>query len=261
MKRTLIDKIPTVLPDSINRYARNAVLYDSSSSPMARVYYIEKDGGFFLKVAEAGALEREAQLTAYLHSLGKGAEVIEYVTGECDLLLTARVVGEDCTHPDYLSDPKRLCDTLAYQLRELHETDGTECPVKHRTEEYLATAEKNYKTGNYDTSHFPDSFGYRSAEEAWQTLLEGKNALKCDTLLHGDYCLPNVILDGWRLSGFIDVGCGGIGDRHIDLFWGAWSLWFNLKTDFYRERFFDAYGRDAFDKDLLKIIAAAEVFG
>lgn len=89
----------------------------------------------------------------------------------------------------------------------------------------------------------------------------GKSALQSKVLLHGDYCLPNIILKDWKLSGFIDVGDGGVGDRHIDLFWGIWTLWFNLKTDKYRERFIDAYGRDKVDKSLLKVVAAAEVFG
>jgi kanamycin kinase len=47
----------------------------------------------------------------------------------------------------------------------------------------------------------------------------------------------------------------------VDLFWGAWTLWFNLGTDKYRERFFDAYGRDRIDEELIKVVAAAEVFG
>ena len=85
--------------------------------------------------------------------------------------------------------------------------------------------------------------------------------LKTDTLLRGDYCLPNVIFDDWRFSGFIDLDNSGVGDRHVDLFWGAWTLWFNLKTDNYRDRFFDAYGRDKVDEDMLRIVAACEVFG
>ena len=65
----------------------------------------------------------------------------------------------------------------------------------------------------------------------------------------------------WNLSGFIDLGAGGVGDRHIDLFWGAWTLNFNLHTDKYRERFFDAYGRDKIDVEIINAIGAAEVFG
>ena len=88
-----------------------------------------------------------------------------------------------------------------------------------------------------------------------------KHLLKCDVLLHGDYCLPNVMLDDWTFAGFIDLGNGGVGDRHIDLFWGIWSLEFNLKTNQYRERFLDAYGRDRVDEHMLRVVAAAEVFG
>jgi kanamycin kinase len=69
-----------------------------------------------------------------------------------------------------------------------------------------------------------------------------------------------MLCDG-RFSGFIDVGNGGLSDRHIDLFWGAWTLEFNLHTDRYRERFFDAYGRDKIESDMLRIVAACEVFG
>ena len=88
-----------------------------------------------------------------------------------------------------------------------------------------------------------------------------KSRFKRDTLLHGDYCLPNVILDDFRFSGFIDLGCGGVGDRHVDLFWGAWTLKFNLKTDSYKNIFYDAYGRELIDEEMIRAIGAAEVFG
>ncbi len=52
-----------------------------------------------------------------------------------------------------------------------------------------------------------------------------------DVLIHGDYCLPNVILDHFSFRSFIDVGNGGVGDRHFDLYWGLWTLRYNLKTD------------------------------
>lgn len=261
MKKTLLKTPLCDLPQDIERLIAGADIYDSSCSPEARVYFIDRDHGCFLKRSAVGALTKEAQMTAYFHKLGLGAEVLKYESGEYDWLLTSRVIGEDCTHADYLAYPEHLCDTIATTLRELHELDASDCPVPDRTAEYLALAERNYITGNYDKSHFPDSFGYASAEQAWAVLNEGKSALKSDVLIHGDYCLPNIMLDGWKLSGFVDVGNGGIGDRHIDVFWGIWTLWFNLGTDKYRDRFIDAYGRDKIDENILKIIAAAEVFG
>ena len=261
MKRTLITPDIDIFPSQLRPLLRGVPIYDSSCSPEARVFFIDRDSGYFLKSAPKGELQKEAELTNYFHQKQLAAEVLFYASEENDWLLTSRVSGEDCTHSVYLDDPVRLCDILAQQLRLLHEADTSGCPVPDRVRDYLATAERNYSAGKYDGSLFSDGQGFSSAEDAWKEIRENGRFLKNDVLLHGDYCLPNVILDNWRFSGFIDLGNGGVGDRHIDLFWGAWTLNFNLKTDKYRERFFDAYGRDKVDKDLLRTVAAAEVFG
>ena len=261
MKRTLFEGCIEGLPAALQPYLQGAVLYDSSCSPEARVWFVDRDGGCFLKRSAKGSLQSEAVLTRYFHEKGLGAEVLGYLSGESDILLTRAISGEDCTHAEYLAEPKRLCDLLATRLRTLHEVDFSDCPVKDRVGEYLALAEKNYRLDSYNKEHFPDSFGYSSGEEAWCALSEGKNLLKNEVLIHGDYCLPNVMLNNFEFSGFIDLGNAGVGDRHIDLFWGAWSLSFNLKTDALTERFFDCYGRDKIDNYKLKTVAAAEVFG
>ena len=262
MKRTLLHTPPADLPAELEQFTRGASIYNSSCSPEARVYFVDRGGGFYLKTCGAGTLKREAEMTSYFHRKGMGAEVLEYLSLEnADWMLTSAVRGEDCTYGQYLSDPKRLCDTLAQRLRWLHEMDFSDCPVQDRMGEYLSAVEKNHRTGEYDKSAFPDSFGYRSAEEAWDVFSSGRSAFRKDVLLHGDYCLPNVMLNDWQFSAFIDVGNGGVGDRHIDLFWGVWTLWFNLKTDRYAGRFLDAYGRDRVDTEMLRVVAAAEVFG
>ncbi|MBQ4322368.1 MAG: aminoglycoside 3'-phosphotransferase [Clostridia bacterium] len=261
MKRTLIAPDLSLFPEEFHPFLRAGKVYDSSCSPEARVWFLDGDGGYYLKSSPKGTLKTEGEMTAYFHRKGLGAEVLAYQSEERDWLLTRRVAGEDCTHGEYLSDPKRLCDLIASLLRMLHEVSYEDCPVPARMEGYLATAERNYRKGVFDASLFPDNWGYSSAEEAFAVVEREGKYLKNDTLLHGDYCLPNIMLDNWRFSGFIDLGNGGVGDRHVDLFWGAWTLNFNLKTDKYRQRFYDAYGRDKFEPDLLRVIAAAEVFG
>ena len=259
MKKTLIPSLPMWLPEEIRAIGRGAEVYDSSCSPEARVYFIDRDGGYYLKVGTANSLRREAEMTAYFYKKGLGTEILSYVSGENDIMLSRAVAGLDCTSDIYLAEPKRLCDLLAERLRALHELDASDCPVQDRVGEYVAMGELNYAKGTYNTDHFPDSFGYRSGEEAYRVLQEGKHLLKNEVLIHGDYCLPNVMLDDWKFSGFIDVDNAGIGDRHIDLFWGRWTLEFNLHTDEYGERFLDAYGKDKIDKDALSVVAAAEV--
>ena len=260
MKRTLIQPNLSEFPEAFHPLLRGSDVYDSSCSPDARVYYIDKDQGIYLKSASAGTLAQEANMTAYFHSKGLGAEVLDYQRNTRDWLLTRAVPGEDCTFPAYLEDPKRLSEQLGILLRPLHSVDISDCPAD-RTSSYIADARRMYESGHYDTSLYPDNWGYRCAEDAWKIIEENAQLLKRDVLLHGDYCLPNVMLDNWKFSGFIDLGRGGAADRHIDLFWGVWTLGFNLKTDAYGDRFLDAYGREDVEKDMFRIIAAFECFG
>ena len=156
-------------------------------------------------------------MNAFFHSKKMGAEVLSYLSRDADWMVTRAVPGEDCIHPMYLEDPKKLSETLGNLLQILHSTDCSGCPI------VLPHPEKDEPV-----------------------------------LIHGDYCLPNVMLDNWRFSGFIDVGGGGVGDRHIDLYWGCWSIQYNLKDSRWCSRFLDAYGREAIDPEKLRRIHALE---
>jgi aminoglycoside 3'-phosphotransferase II len=63
-------------------------------------------------------------------------------------------------------------------------------------------------------------------------------------LIHGDYCLPNVLVVDGRLSGLVDVGRTGLGDRRDDLAAGLWSLHYNFGHG-YASAFLDACGAPA----------------
>ena len=260
MKKTLIKPNISEFPGEFHSLIATADVYDSSCSPEARVWFIDKDGGYYLKTSQKRSLSKEAELTKYFCKKGLGANVLEYISTDKDWLLISRVKGEDCTYSRYLDDPKRLCDTIAERLHILHEIDPTDCPVD-RTKEYFAGAERNYRNGMFDASYAYKGDIFKTPSDAWAVIEQGEHLLKSNTLIHGDYCLPNIMLDNWSFSGFIDLGNGGRGDRHIDVFWGVWTLEFNLKTDEYRQRFFDAYGRDRIDVDALRVVGAAETFG
>ena len=261
MNRQLITPARDDVPEVFRPLLDGAHIYDSSCSPQAQVWFIAKDVGYYLKRSAAGTLKKEAALTEFFHSRALGPRVLAYESLEYDWLLTARIPGEDCTFQAYLDDPARLCDTTAELLRMLHGSDFSGCPIPDRTAEYLAAAERNHRAGKFDMTLFSGEWSYSSPDAAWAVAEKYGPSLKSDALIHGDYCLPNIMLDHWRFSGFIDLDTGGVGDRHVDLFWGAWSLQFNLKTDAYKQRFLDAYGRADIDEDLFPVIAAIEVFG
>ena len=262
MKRTEAAIDPSGYPEAIRPYFTGARIYDSSCSREARVLYLERDGGYYLKTAPKGTLRREAEMTGYFHRKGLAPAVLLYAEEETrDVLLTARAAGEDCTDRQYLDDPKRLSALLGERLRMLHELPHGDCPVQDRMTDYLNAAERSFSAGRYDPSYRVPSVSAMTPEESLRHLKEHAAMLKNEVLLHGDYCLPNIMLDDWRFSAFIDLGASGVGDRHLDLYWGAWSLAFNLKTDRYRARFYDAYGRDRIDECVIGLVSIAEAFG
>lgn len=256
MTRTSIDSIPN-LPESLREFTQNAPLFDSSCSPEARVWFADRDNGFYIKTAPKGALKTEADMTAFFHSRNLGTEVLAYEQLDADWLVTRAVPGEDCLHSKYLADPKRLSETTALLLRQLHDTNPSGCPVPNRSETYVAAALRNHDAGIASAK----AHGFQNTAEAWAIVRANLDCLDSQVLVHGDYCLPNIMLDRWNFSGFIDVGNGGVGDKHIDLYWGVWSLMYNLKDQRWCTRFLDAYGREDVEPEKLRILAAFEVFG
>ena len=259
MDRRLTGPDPAAFPEVFRELIAASRVYDSSCSPEARVWFLDREEGLYLKTAPRGSLRREAEMTAFFCGKGLAAEVLRYESLDRDWLLTRAVPGEDCTFRRYLEDPKRLSALLGEKLRMLHEVSTAGCPVTDHTGAYLAAVAEGQARGRFDGSYFHREG--LTEEAARRIIPETAPLLKNEVLLHGDYCLPNVMLEDWRFSGFIDLDHGGIGDRHIDLFWGAWSLGFNLGTDRWRDRFLDAYGRDIINEELLRAIGAFEAFG
>ena len=68
------------------------------------------------------------------------------------------------------------------------------------------------------------------------TLVEDKKYIideGYNTLIHGDFCLPNILVTNENNIGYIDLGDAGIGDPWRDYAWCIWSLEYNLTSKDY----------------------------
>ncbi|HLN61043.1 MAG TPA: phosphotransferase [Symbiobacteriaceae bacterium] len=70
------------------------------------------------------------------------------------------------------------------------------------------------------------------------------------TFCHGDYCVPNIMVAGGRVSGVIDWPYAGYLDRRIDLASACKSIRWNFKEEVFVETFLRAYGYDGRDLGL-----------
>lgn len=224
MKKTETKINITDFPKELHYLLDGATIYDSSSHPTMTTLY--SDYGYYIKYAEKGALKKDAELGKLFENFGMGVEVVAYLSEDKDYLVTKEAKGEDAIEAKYLENPEKLCEALAEAMKYLHSRPIENVPVSLCMDIYA----------------------------------KGENAdkLKQDTFIHGDFCLPNIILDNWKFSTFIDTGLAGVGDKHIDLYWVLWSLNYNLGTEKYTDYFLELYGKENVDMELLKLVKQVE---
>ncbi|MDQ7798546.1 MAG: aminoglycoside 3'-phosphotransferase [Candidatus Edwardsbacteria bacterium] len=249
MQRTKTRIDISKIPSSIAGLIGDARIYNSSCSETAKTFLIEGKDNFYLKIRRKGELLREYQMTSFLYRHGFASRPVVHETdGDNDYLLTEALAGEDGISGGHLEDPRKLAGVFGESLRELHSLSMTGCPYNGRTAEMLQEIEDKIPAGPGDTAILAEG-----KAKAVKKLHDMKRIAMDDAVLHGDYCLPNIIMEKYHLRGFVDLGYGGIGDRHYDIFWGIWTLNYNLRTNSCRDIFLDAYGRRDLDRDRLEL--------
>lgn len=158
-----------------------------------------------------------------------------------DYLLTTGIPGIDASDDCYGRDIERLIDHLAEGMRRIHGLPIADCPFDHRIAARIEEARGRMQRGQVDEEDFDTARLGRTAENIFEELLRTRPADEDLVFTHGDYCLPNILLDGRRLSGFIDWGRAGVADRYQDLALAARSLEHNFGATGV-PRLFAAYG-------------------
>ncbi len=219
----------------------------------AGVSYFDVDGGLYLKTDEPGRLAREATMQAYLHGNGFAPEVLVYETGARDFLLSRRARGETAIFPAYRAEPARLAAELGRAARRLHESAAGDCPIRGLSAEWQAMFARARAENRGLYAPVAAYLKIDRAEEACRYVDRHASLLCDDALIHGDFCLPNCMLEDFHFTAFIDAGGAGAGNRHFDLFWALWSLNRNLGCDDFRDAFLNAYGRADVDERLIRL--------
>jgi len=241
--------LPGELADLVAGATLVPVVVGRSGSVVARV--VRPSGDLILKLVERGAaaptLAPEAERLQWLHSRFPAPEVVLHGGDErAEWLVVTALEGADASATQLATDPGRLATVLGQHLRRLHdEVDPAQCPFDASTASLVAHARRQVAEGRIDPADFQPIHHGLTAEE----MLGHVEAVAPDeptdpVVTHGDYCLPNVILlDDGSLSGVVDVGLLGVGDRYRDIGIGARSIAQNLGGAAVGA-FVDGYGLD-----------------
>ncbi len=173
------------------------------------------------------------------------------VTDAPAFLLMTALGGSIAIADVHRSDAEALIRALAAGLRRFHEVPVAECPFPFGLDDRLAVAAARVDQHLVDQADFEPAYRRYAPDRLFELLVAGRPSGPEDlVVVHGDFCLPNVLVDGPEVVGFLDVGRCGIADRYVDLAIVARSLARNVSPEALGP-FFDAYGLDL--PDLLKV--------
>lgn len=225
--------LPAVLADRLADAAWHDVSFGYSG---VRVFRVVPPGQppSYLKLAappvsEELAAERD-RLEWLRGKLPVPAVAAFAVTDEHTFLLLSEVPGVMACDPACADDLPELVRLLADGLRQLHQVDIADCPFDMRLDAQLARAEQRVQAGLVAESDFDeDRLGMRAAD-LFEQLLRDRPAAEDLVFTHGDYCLPNIMIDRDHhgISGFVDLSRAGVADRYQDLALAARSLVYNF---------------------------------
>ncbi len=154
----------------------------------------------------------QSQLASLVPRVLWTLEDTEYVAA-----VFSELPGEMSFHGKYLIGAAYTAKLLGSGLRMIHSLPVTGCPADMRLENRLLVAQDRLRNQEIDVVDFDDARKQTSPKELMEYLLAHKPASTETAFTHGDFCLPNILIDQSGISGFIDWGRSGVADIYQDI--------------------------------------------
>ena len=224
--------IPMQVPDEIGKLiAGKEYTCDETGMSGSKILIFDD---FVLKIVSRKLEDEDSAVRVMRWLEGKipVPKVIAYEKDDKDqYLLMSKVPGRMSCDEYYLERPKELLSLLAQALRLLWSIDVSGCPRERSIDAELEEAKYRVENHLVDLDNAePDTFGEGGFADP-QALLEWLHDHKPEydpVLSHGDFCLPNLFIENGHVSGLIDLGETGVGDRWRDIA----LCWRSLKHNF-----------------------------
>lgn len=208
------------LPDQI-RTAIEGRAYEKNNIGMSgsQVFLFED---MVLKIQNVSKeTENEVRVCKWLRGKLPVPEIIEYTVAEDKAYcLMTRIHGKMLCEDVYMNDPELLLGLVTQALKLLWSVDIRECPCDNSLDIQLEMARYQVENNLVQIENAePETFGkngFSSPAELFCWLEDHRQEEEL-VFSHGDFCLPNVLADGDKVTGFIDLGRMGIADRWRDI--------------------------------------------
>lgn len=175
----------------------------------------------------------EYQIINWLNQKIPTPKIIAYeLENNTSYTLMSKIEGKMLCDEEYLNHPSRLVDLLVKALNMLWSIDEKDCPIDNSLDEKLKRARYNVENNLVDLDHVEeDTFSDKGFKDSFDLLnwLENNRPKEEIVFSHGDLSLPNIIVEGEEIKGFIDLGNMGKADKWQDIAICYRSLKHNLE--------------------------------
>jgi aminoglycoside phosphotransferase len=239
--------LPKSIQNHINGYQSQQEQIGLSGQDVYRL--IGQDQTLYLKIAKndhaRAQLTQETNRIIWLQSRLPVPRVVEFVDdGERACLLMTAVEGVMSCDPVLADRVSQAVEAIAEGLKLFQSVPIADCPFDRRRERQIEFARSQVIHQRVDVDDLEPEWSHFSAEQLYQHLLESvPTQPEKPILVHGDYCLPNILINPvtMKISGFIDLGHAGVSDAYTDVALAVRSLIRNWGAE-YVPLFFDVYG-------------------
>ncbi|WIV21144.1 aminoglycoside 3'-phosphotransferase [Paenibacillus polygoni] len=225
---------------------------------VAQTFYIQSENGKsrYLKIQPAGlaeSLERQAKKLIWCKNKIPIPEVIDFgVLEDYEYLLTLELPGFDAASEFAKHNVKELVVLIAHGLRTIHDVSIEDCPFDNSINQLIKIIKTNHEQGLMNSKDIYNIFGKTNIIGVINELEFYFSSSKEDLVFtHGDYSMPNILINNATISGYIDLGNCGIADRYYDLAVVEKSIIRNYGIE-YVELFFNSYGVSKVDKQRIQ---------
>ena len=236
--------LPTNFKQAVSGYALRRIHLGLSPSKVFRLEAKNKNS-LYLKASPrvpGFSLLREKTVLDWLKNRLPVPEVLLFGKSEnADFLLLSEISGATTSDDSLQNNALRTIEELVNGLKTIHALPIADCPFDGRLTYKIELVRERILKGLIDESDFDEERQGRTAEDVFRELIETTPAEEDLVFTHGDYCMPNVILENKRLSGFVDWGNAGVADRHQDIALLSRSVCHNF-GDEWEETVFEIYG-------------------
>jgi len=238
--------LPLNLAEAVSSYAWQQ---NNTGFSSAQVYRLEakNKNSLYLKIDSRHSrhsLSLEKRKLEWLKNRLPVPEVLLFAEDETSkYLLLSEVSGVDANDDSVKTDIPRAIGELANGLKRIHNLPIKDCPFDARLEYKIELARERMINGLVEEDDFDEERRGKTAEDLFQELIATVPTAEDLVFTHGDYCLPNVILENGNLSGFVDWGNAGVADKYQDIALLTRSVFYNFGED-WEESMFEIYGID-----------------